>query len=115
MVPWWGQTCSTRLPVLEYDIVEENDLCEFHGDVVFVGSGLEVADHGGSDTEGRDGDPGQDHRARLSGPGVHQEQANVFFHDAVKKTQDLERVEDVDQSRRIDHTEKRCLVKNECF
>ena len=98
-------TCSARLSVLEYDVIEENNLCQLHGDVVFVGSGLEVADHGGADAEGRDGDPGQDHGAGLGSLGVHQEQGHVFFHDAVKKTQDLQGVEDVDQSGRIDHTD----------
>ena len=93
--------------MLEYDVIEENNFRELHGDVVFVGSGLEVADHGGADAEGRDGDPGQDHGARLGGLGVHQEQCHVFFHDPVKKTQDLQRVEDVDQSGRIDHTDQK--------
>ena len=98
-------TCGPRLSVLEYDVIEENNLCQLHGDVVFVGSGLEVADHGGADAEGRDGDPGQDHGAGLGGLGVHQEEGHVLFHDAVKKTQDLQGVEDVDQSGRVDHTD----------
>lgn len=61
------------------DIVEEDYLCELHGEVILVGAWLQVADHGGSYAERRHQEAGEDEVGRFPCLGVHQQQGNVFL------------------------------------
>ena len=44
-----------HLPVLDDDVIEEDNLRHFHRDIVLIGSGLEVGYYTGPDTERRTG------------------------------------------------------------
>lgn len=60
------------------DVVEENNLREFHGEVVLVGARLQVADHRRPYTERRHKEAGEDEICRGPCLGVHQQQGDIF-------------------------------------
>lgn len=60
------------------DVVEENNLCEFHGEVVLVGAWLQVADHGRTYAEGRHQQTGEDEICGGPCLRVHEQQGNIF-------------------------------------
>lgn len=70
------------------DIVEKDYLCELHGEVVFVGARLQVADHRGSYTKRRHEEAGEDEVCRFPCLRIHQKQGDVFLGDPLEKVQD---------------------------
>lgn len=60
------------------DVVEENNLREFHGEVVLVGARLQVADHRRTYAERRHQEAGEDEICRGPCLRVHEQQWDIF-------------------------------------
>lgn len=75
------------------DIVEEDYLCELHGEVVLVGARLQVADHRGAYAERRHQEACEDEVGRFACLRVHQQQGNVFLGNSLEHVQHDQRVQ----------------------
>lgn len=70
------------------DIVEEDYLRQLHGEVIFIGARLQVADHRRSDAERRNEEAGDDEVCGFACFRVHQQQRDVFIRNPPEQVQD---------------------------